>query len=408
MRENVKMAFRSIAGAKMRTFLTMLGMIIGVSAVVAINSIGQGLKSQITGQVNDLGANLIFVLPGQVVSTNNGKQSFNPTASIGTSTLTTKDVTTIEDTKGVQKTTILSLMSGVVEHSGTTAPGALLIATTASYNQVVESPKIDKGRFLKSSDDDAYVAVIGPGARDTLFGKDSGPVGGKISIRGSEFEVVGVLGSSGSNGSSVSGPSLDDAIFVSVGAARKLTGVEPSIFRVGVKADNQDDVSPTVDRIKSALKKNHGGQEDFSVLTQKDLLSTVSTILNALTSGIAAIAAIALLVGGIGIMNIMLVSVTERTREVGLRKALGATSRMVLSQFLIEAIVLSVLGGGLGVGLAFIGGNLAGRLIKITPVFTPQIIAVAFGISVAVGVIFGIAPAIKAARMRPITALRYE
>ncbi len=407
--ESIKMALNSIRSAKLRSFLTMLGIIIGIASVVAINAVGAGLKQQVAGQVNDLGANLVFVLPGQVISKEGGKQSFNPGASIGTSTLTRQDITSIGKTPNVTKVTDFSLISGVVSHGSTSDPGALLLATSPSYTQVIESPKLDEGRFLNAGDKDGYVVVLGAAARDTLFGKGGKSIGNAVDIRGRQFKVVGVMASSGTNGSgSVGGPSLDDAVYVSIDAARKLTGTEPSIYRIGAKVDSQDHVAPAVDAIKATLKKNHGGQEDFSVLTQKDLLSTVNTILNALTSAVAAIGGIALLVGGIGIMNIMLVAVTERTREIGIRKALGATRTMILMQFLVEAAVISLLGGGFGMLAAFGMGRLAGRVTKIPPVFTAQILITAVGITVLIGVIFGLAPAIKAARKRPIEALRYE
>lgn len=407
--ENVKMAFRSIAGNKLRTFLTMLGIIIGVGAVVTISSIGAGLKDEVGKQVGDLGANVIFVLPGQVISNDkNGKQSFNPTASIGTSTLTDTDVASIRKTQGVQAAAPLSLISGIVTHNSTPDPAALLLATTPTLSDVLASPKVSLGRSFKPTESVQFVAVLGPNARDTLFGKDAQALGQTISIRDHAFTVIGINAASGNNSGLSQSPGFDDAVFIPSGTVKTVTGQEPQIFRIAVKADSQSDVKPTVDRIKSVLKKNHGGQTDFSVLTQDDLLSTVSTILNALTSAIAAIASIALLVGGIGIMNMMLVSVTERTREIGLRKAVGATSRLVLLQFLIEAIVLSLLGGALGVGLALAGGTAAGHAIGITPVFATATIVTAFAISVGIGVIFGIAPAIKAARMKPIDALRYE
>lgn len=409
MYENIKMALRSIGANKLRAFLTMLGIIIGVGSVVTINSIGQGLQSQVAKQVTDLGSNIVFVTPGKIIADKkDGKQGgFNPSASIGTSTLTLDDVETVRKTEHVANVTYLALLSGIANHNGTQDSSALLIATTPSYPDVLQSQKIDSGRFIKDVDLNANVVVLGAAARDNLIGKDASALDQTIEIRQTQFKVIGVLKSTDSGGS-FGGPSLDDAIYLPTGSAKTLTKTDLSIYRIGTKVDDSKNVDATVAKIKSTIKKAHGDQEDFSVLTQKDLLSTINTILTALTGAIAAIASISLLVGGIGIMNMMLVTVTERTREIGLRKALGATSMMVLFQFLIEAVVLTVLGGLIGVGLALIGGNAAGSLIKVTPVFTNSVIAMAFGISAAVGIIFGIAPAVKAARMKPIDALRYE
>lgn len=405
--ENFKMALASIRGAKMRSFLTMLGIIIGISAVATISSIGAGLQNQVTGQVDQLGANLVFVTPGQILSSKEGKQSFNPSASVGTSTLTIKDMDTITKLQGVKQLTFFSLISGIVAHDQTNDGSALLMATTPSFTGVLKNEKVDKGRFIADADNNANIVVLGSAARDALFGKDHDAVDQTVRIRNTDFKVVGVMGST-NNGQSFGGPSLDDAVFLPAGSAKALTGQELSISRFGIEIDNQADVDPTVSRIKDALKENHGGQEDFSVLTQKDLLSSVTSILSALTSAIAAIAAIALLVGGIGIMNIMLVSVTERTREIGIRKALGATRAIILTQFLIEAVTITVIGGVLGIAAAYAMARIAGRLIKITPVFTVSTFLTAAGVSVGIGIIFGLAPAIKAARKRPIEALRYE
>jgi putative ABC transport system permease protein len=411
--ENLKMAGRSITGNKLRTLLTMLGIIIGVAAVVSINSLGLGLKKVVTEQVSDLGSNIIFVVPGKVISSSgNGKQSsnINPASSIGTSTLTEADVATVKTSSHVAAVAPISVISGLVAAGNTPADGALIIATTPEYTQALPNQKIGTGRFIEEADQGKFVVVLGPEARDALFGKDADAINKKVMVRGQEFTVIGVFkGSEQANTSSLGGGStFGNAAFIPTKTATSITNTSLQIYRIAVQAKSQGDVQPAVDELNTSLKKNHGGQEDFSVITQKDILSTFDTILSALTTAISAIAAISLLVGGIGIMNIMLVSVTERTREVGLRKALGATSGMVLSQFLIEAMVLTIFGGLLGVGLAFISGFAIEKLAHITPVFDANTIVLAFAISAGIGIVFGIAPAIKAARMKPIEALRYE
>jgi putative ABC transport system permease protein len=405
--ENLKMAFLSIRGAKLRSFLTMLGIIIGVAAVVAIVAIGNGVKASVTQQVTNLGSNLVVVTSGKIIDTSKGGTGkLNASASLGTSTLTQKDVSSLSSVPGIKEVAQLSLISALVTHAKATDQSALVVATEPSYNDITNQ-KFAAGRFFDASEVNQDVVVLGASANQALFGTGSG-LGQTVEIRGTTFKVVGVIKASDAGASSIGGPSLDDFIYLPIGSATRLTDGNLQILRIITQATSADEVIPAVGHVKQQMLKNHGGQEDFSVLTQKDLLSTISTVLNLLTTFIVAIASISLLVGGVGIMNIMLVSVTERTREIGIRKAIGASSRMVLTQFLIEAVVISLLGGVLGILVAIVQAKVGGHLAKITPVFTPGSIAIAFGVSVGVGIIFGLAPAIKAARMRPIQALRYE
>jgi putative ABC transport system permease protein len=401
--ENLKMAFSSLGNAKLRSFLTMLGIIIGVAAVVSILAIGAGVKQavqeQITGVVN---ANAIAVTSGKINLKNGGGGG---ASSIGASTLTLADVETLSKLDHVLGVAPMSLISGNVANGPIISSNELLLATTPPFAKT-QTLKFDTGRFLTAADNGQNVAVLGGGAKQDLFA-GSNALGQTITIRGSKFTVIGTLKASDAAASSFSaGPSLENAIYIPIDTGTKLTGSTPPITRILVQVDNSNNVGGVAAAMKSKLLKTHAGQEDFTVLTQKDILSTVDTVLNLLTTFIVAIASISLLVGGIGIMNIMLVSVTERTREIGLRKAIGASSSMVLSQFLIEAVVLSLIGGGIGIAVAIGLATVAGKLAKITPVFTPEAIGLAFGVSAAVGIVFGIAPAIKAARKRPIQALK--
>jgi putative ABC transport system permease protein len=392
--ENLKMAFVSLRNAKLRSFLTMLGIIIGVAAVVSILAIGAGVKKavqdQITGVVN---ANAIAVASGKV----DLKGGRGAASSVGASTLTQKDVTAVAP---------MSIVSGIVANGSTTAEGALLLATTPDFAKT-QTLKFDSGRFLQASDAGKNVVVLGGQVKQDLFG-DGAALNQTVTLRGLKFTVVGTLKSSDSGASALAGPSFDDAVYLPIDTAKTFSGGTPQILRILIQVDDSANVASAADAARATLKSTHGGQEDFTVLTQKDILSTVDTVLNLLTTFIVAIAGISLLVGGIGIMNIMLVSVTERTREIGLRKAIGASSATVLSQFLIEAVVLSVIGGALGILAAMGQATVAGRLAHITPVFTPEAITLAVGVSAAVGIIFGIMPAIKAARKRPIQALKAE
>lgn len=402
--ENLKMAGRSIGSNKLRTLLTMLGIIIGVGAVVSINSIGQGVKQLVTNEVSGLGANVLVLTSGKIGGKSGGGGF---TSSIGTSTLTQKDYTTVLHDPHVSTAAELSPISGIIARGTTPDPNSLILAATPTYLQANPGEKIASGRFFGAGDTNANVAVLSSDSRDTLFGANAYAVGKSIAVRGQAFTVIGVLKAQDTNQSSF-GQGAQSQVFIPTGTAQTLTGSSLQIFRIIAQAKSSNDVQPAVASLNAAIKKNHGGQDDFSVLTQKDILSTLNTILGALTAGISAIAAISLLVGGIGIMNIMLVSVTERTREIGLRKAIGATSLMVLGQFLIEAVVLTVFGGLIGLGLAFVAGKAVAHFAQLTPIITAQTVVVAFVVSALVGIIFGIAPAIKAARMKPIDALRYE
>lgn len=402
--ENFKMALVSLTNAKLRSFLTMLGIIIGVAAVVSILAIGAGVKKavqdQITGVVN---ANAIAVASGKISA---ARGAGGAASSLGASTLTQKDIDALSKVKHITAVAPISLVSGIVANGKTTADGALLLATTPNYAKT-QTLKFDAGRFLESADSGKNVVVLGGEAKHRLFG-DLGAIGKTVTIRNTKFTVIGTLKSSDAATSSFGGPNLENAVYLPFDTAKVFAGGTPQILRIVAQVDAAADVPAAADAVRAALDVTHGGQEDYTVLTQKDILSTVDTVLNLLTTFIVAIASISLLVGGIGIMNIMLVSVTERTREIGLRKAIGASSTTVLSQFLIEAMVLSLIGGALGILAAMGLATIAGRLANITPVFTPEAIMLAVGVSAAVGIIFGIAPAIKAARKRPIQALKAE
>ena len=398
--ENFKMAFVSLLNAKLRSFLTMLGIIIGVAAVVSILAIGAGVKKavqdQITGVVN---ANAIAVTSGKVNLKSGGASS------LGASTLTLTDVDYLSKLGHVVAVAPMSLISGNISAGKVVSNSELLLATTPTFSKT-QTLKFASGRFLNDSDKGKAVVVLGGNAKADLFGT-SDALGKTVSIRGTNFTVIGTLKSSDAAASSISaGPSLENAVYLPIATATKITGSAPPIARILVQVDQTNNVSAVATVMKAKMIAGHGGQEDFSVLTQSDILSTVDTVLNLLTTFIVAIASISLLVGGIGIMNIMLVSVTERTREIGLRKAIGASSSTVLSQFLIEAVVISLVGGGIGIAVAIGLATAAGKLANITPVFTPGAIGLAFGVSAVVGIVFGIAPAIKAARKRPIQALK--
>jgi ABC-type antimicrobial peptide transport system permease subunit len=405
---NFKMAFVSLRNAKLRSFLTMLGVIIGVGSVVAITSIGEGVKRSVTGQISSLGSNIVQINPGQAFTEEDGEGGggggFNIAASFGASTLREKDLQTIRDLDNVEAVTGYMLISGIAKAGDKTSPGALIGAVSSQYLDVFNF-EIDRGKFFDEADDTASVAVIGSSVAEDLYA--GGGVDQSIDIRGQQFKVIGILKPFDTGGLNL-GPDINSVIYIPFGTGKLLNDGSANIIEIDARVDSADNVERAVDNIKQALIANHGGQEDFSVLTQEQQLELFNSILSILTSFIAAIAAISLIVGGIGIMNIMLVSVTERTREIGIRKALGATRNTILAQFLIESVAISIIGGALGVGLAFVQGIAVKRLADITPAITLDVIVMAVSISVAIGIIFGMAPAIRAAKKRPVEALRYE
>jgi putative ABC transport system permease protein len=411
--QNIKMAFISIRSAKLRSFLTMLGIIIGVFAVLMMIGVGDGVKSQVSGQVSSLGTNLLTVTSGQLGSTSssakNGQQQktsgggLNLAGALGSPTLTQQDVISIDKTKNVSKTAPYNIVTSTVGYQQLLTSSPFVIGTTPSYSSI-RKEEFAEGRFFTEEENlkESNVAVIGADTKQNLFAEGSAE-GKQIIIRGQKFSVIGVI-QKADTGPGL-GASSDDVVYLPINTANRLSG-SAQIFRILVEVNSAENIASTQKAITAQLSTNHQGQEDFSVLTQEDLLSAFNTILDLLTSFVVAIASISLLVGGIGIMNIMLVTVSERTREIGIRKALGATSSNILSQFLIEAIILSVLGGLIGLGLSYLAGILVARLANITPVFSLKALMLALGVSLFVGVVFGVAPAIKAARKNPIQALK--
>ncbi|MCL6585080.1 MAG: ABC transporter permease [Anoxybacillus sp.] len=381
------MALRSIQGNKLRSFLTMLGIIIGVSSVIVLISIGQGTSEAVTNQINRLGTNLLTV---NVMDTDVVK-------------LTQENIEKFQKIEGVKA--IAPVVSGrVVAKNGNTSTQVALMGTTAPY-QTVRDAQVSQGRFLSDIDVEyrQKIVVLGANTAQTLFGMDN-PIGKYVQINGTSFKVVGVLASKGGS----LGQNGDDVMVMPLSTAQrviKTTNIQ-TLYIQGKSADQLDQVMGLVQRVLMNMFPNH--QDSYSVFNQKDLMDTMSSVTNTMTMMLGGIAGISLLVGGIGIMNIMLVSVSERTREIGIRKAIGAKRRDILLQFLIEAIVLSSLGGIVGIMLGFAGGKLLAAMAGITISYSFSVSLIAFFFSLVVGVVFGVFPASKAAKLDPIQALRYE
>ena len=415
--ESLLTAWNGLNGNKMRSGLTMLGVIIGVAAVIALLSIGQGVQESITGSISGAGSNLLIVAPGSYHF--GGVQSPGGSAA----SLTYADAQAIADPRHVPDASIVApefTMSTQVVF-GSANINTKISGVDSEYLQALDL-EIDRGRFIAESDVNGRgtVAVLGSDAARDLFGGFD-PIGQKIkvSMPGAgggrvSLTVVGVLAPKG--GSRLSDP--DNAIYVPITTAqtkifdgRNALG-EAIVTSVNVVSVDDTHVDSVTNQINSLLLRRHGfeyGEEgDFSVVSQADLLATLTQVTNILVVFLGAIAAISLLVGGIGIMNIMLVSVTERTREIGLRKAMGATRVDILTQFLLEAIILSLAGGAIGIALGVGIALLVDNSGVSNAIITSQAVMLAVSFSVAVGLFFGIYPANRAASLKPIEALRYE
>jgi putative ABC transport system permease protein len=416
--EYLRLAVRALATNKLRSVLTMLGIIIGVGAVITLLSVGRGVQQLITEQLQSVGTNLLFVVPGSL------QEAQGPPGSSATSArLTLADADAIADPFNVPDlaATAPEAVTRASVTAGRTTLSLNVSGVTPAYELVRNFP-VSYGSFISDTDVDsrARVAVLGSRVAERLF-EESGlyPIGATVKIGNVPFKVIGVLKEKGGGGG-FGGPSEDEVVLVPLTTALQRLSQsaynergEPLLSVVYAQVVSEDRMEAAADQITSVLRQRHNiafqDADDFSVINQQDLLSIFGQITGVLTLFLGAIAGISLLVGGIGIMNIMLVSVTERTREIGLRKAVGAKRRDILWQFLIESVVLAVIGGLFGIMLGIAGAQAISSLQDdLTAVVTPDAVLLATGFSAIVGLFFGIYPATRASRLNPIDALRYE
>ncbi len=409
--ESLRVALRSLGANKMRSALTMLGMIIGVGAVIALMSVGQGAQAKITSQIQGMGTNLLFITPG--AQTQGGVRQQQGTEP----TLTVDDANAIADPTNVPTVTGVApeAMAFTQVIAGPQNAFTRVTGVTETY-QDVRNWHVAEGDFISRQNVDAMstVAVLGSNVASELF-PDTDPVGQNIRIGMSNFRVIGVMETKGAQ----SMGNQDDIVLVPITTLlHKLVGQRSvrgrqTVGTIYVQVADQKLMNTAIQQIGDLLRqRHHVVQDDFTIRSQDDLLSTASQITGVMTILLGSIAGISLIVGGIGIMNIMLVSVTERTREIGIRKAVGAKRKDIMLQFLIEAAVVSLVGGAIGIllgtGLSELIGtlNLGGQ--NISTVVTASSVFLAVGVSAGIGLFFGIYPATKAAGLNPIEALRYE
>lgn len=409
--ESFRVALRGLSANKMRAALTMLGMIIGVSAVITLMSVGKGAEASITSSIQSMGTNLLFIRPGAAQEDGvKGAAGSRPTL-------------TYEDSVALaQECSACALVAPELQSAGQVTAGPInantrILGTTPEYVEV-RNFEIADGDFFTNQqvESNGLVAILGNNTANTLF-PDQDPVGQTIRINRVNFRVIGVLASKGSQGMG----NQDDVILVPVttlqqrlfGQRTVQGGHSVTTINVQLIDGEQATKSTAIQEIGGLLRTRHKVfQDDFTIGSQEDLLAAASQITGIMTLLLGSIAGISLVVGGIGIMNIMLVSVTERTREIGIRKAIGAKRRDILSQFLIESATVSIVGGATGILLGYGFSQVLSRVSlgtqRLNSVVTLDAVLLAFGVSAVIGLFFGIYPATRAARLNPIDALRYE
>ncbi len=401
---HIREAAVSLRNTRVRTGLTTLGIIIGVLSITLVLSLGEGSKRTITDQVTELDAGIIMAKPGgsEQGSMFAAYEAFSTSAA---STLTERDVQTITGLNQTNALAPIMFINGTVKHNDKQVRGTPIVATTPDFQTLLKL-KIASGQFI-SDTTNRNTVVLGYAAAINLIGSDQAR-GQEIMIKGRPHTVIGVLKSTRTPVNAI-GVNVDKSAIISLDNGKSFNQGIAQISELIMRANNPASVASTAAAVDTALITNHDGERDFSVIEGKDAARGMDASYGVVVFITTAVAAVALVVGGIGIMNIMLVSVTERTREIGIRKALGASNSHILTQFLIESLTMTVVGGLIGLIAAYVIAFFIGVVFAFQPALTWQIIATAMGLAIGVGVLFGLYPAVKASRKDPIEALRqYE
>jgi|JRYG01.1.fsa_nt_gb ABC-type antimicrobial peptide transport system permease subunit len=402
---NLSIAFEALKSSRTRTYLTMLGIIIGIAAITFILALGDSIKSAISSQVRALDNSIIIVRPGSQqkgIFSEKGVLNYSPLSSYAATTLTERDVATLKESPSIQAVAPFMLINGLVKGNKAESNEATILATSPDLQS---SLKLDmtEGQFI-DAETNRETVVIGNQLAIDLFGTDR-PIGERLKIRGQDHTVIGILRPN--NGPiGINGVNLNYAAIISLEEGKSFNQGIAQIQQIAVTPKKNVSLQNASREIETVLLKNHNNERDFTVASGQEAANISKSFYEFITTLTAIIASISIIVGGVGIMNIMLVGVAERTREVGIRKSMGASNRHILWQFLIEALMMSCAGGLIGVIVGYIGASITAFVLGFLPVFTFLTFAIAFGISVLVGVIFGLMPALRAAHKDPIEALR--